>query len=74
MREQSRNPNGALRPANKYSYQNIFLFLQLKKAVEKNKKITCKVLMGSRSLPKNDEIVSATAYEKPPPPPPEKGK
>ncbi len=31
--------------ANKCSYQNIFLFLQSKKAVEKNKKITCKVLM-----------------------------
>ncbi len=29
--------------------------------------------MGSRSLPKNNEIVSATAYEKPPPPPPEGG-
>ena len=31
--------------ANKYSYQNIFLFLQLEKTVEKNKKITCKVLI-----------------------------
>ncbi len=29
--------------------------------------------MGSLSLPKNNEIVSATAYEKPPPPPPEGG-
>ncbi len=29
--------------------------------------------MGSRSLPKNNEIVSATAYEKPPSPPPESG-
>ncbi len=29
--------------------------------------------MGSRSLPKNNEIVSATAYEKPPLPPPEGG-
>ncbi len=29
--------------------------------------------MGSRSLPKNNEIVSATAYEKPPLPPPKGG-
>ncbi len=29
--------------------------------------------MGSRSLPKNNEIVSTTAYEKPLPPPPEGG-
>ncbi len=34
---------------------------------------TAAMLMGSRSLPKNNEIVSATAYEKPPPPPPEGG-
>ncbi len=34
---------------------------------------TVAMLMGSRSLPKNNEIVSATAYEKPPPPPPEGG-
>ncbi len=53
MREQLPQPKRSLAPrtqghfrwpANKYSYQNIFLFLQLKKAVEKNKKITCKVL------------------------------
>ncbi len=53
MREQTPQPKlGLFGPhpgalplvANKSSYQNIFLFLQLKKAVEKNKKITCKVL------------------------------
>ncbi len=37
MREQSRNPNGALRPANKYSYQNISCFFE--------QEITCKVLI-----------------------------
>ncbi len=57
------HPKGNPLGANKYSYQNISCFFE--------QEMFCKVPMGSRSLPKNNEIVSATAYEKPPSPPPE---
>jgi len=50
MRERAPQPKGPLRPANKCSYQNIFLFLWLKKLLKKNKKITCKTLISRRLL------------------------
>jgi len=40
MREQLSQPKGLLRPAHKYSHQNIFLFFQTE--------ITCEVLNNDR--------------------------
>ena len=40
----ARTPRALPSGANKYSYQNIFLFFVVEKLMKKNKKITCKVL------------------------------